>query len=383
MEQYIAKTFQGLEEVLAEELKNLGAKKISILKRAVSFECDQLTLYKANMLLRTALHILHPIAVDRIRNADGLYNLAKSVNWQRWFKKEQTYAVKAIVNNNESFNTPLFAALKTKDAIADQFRQITGERPNVDKDNPDVVVHVHIFGQQCTLSIDSSGQSLHRRGYRMGGHPAPLNEVLAAGMVLLSGWDRESPLVDFMCGSGTIVTEAALIAANKAPNLRRKVFGFHFWKNFNNEVFEQAKTELKEAEKEWNNWIYGSDIDNRAVKEARHNIEAAAVDDIVRISISDFKDRPVPPAPGMVIINPPYGERLKASDVEQLYKEIGDVLKQKFKGYQAWMISSNPDAVKKIGLKASERLVLYNGALECRFLKFELYEGSKNKKVED
>lgn len=379
MEQYIAKTFQGLEEVLAEELKNLGAQNIIKLKRAVSFDADQLTMYKANMALRTALHILHPIAVEKVNNADNLYSLVKSINWLRWFRKEQTYAVRAIVNNNDAFNTPLFAALKTKDAIADLFRQLTGERPNIDKDNPDVEIYVHISGQQCTISVDSSGPSLHRRGYRSGGHAAPLNEVLAAGMVLLSGWDKQSPLVDFMCGSGTILAEAALIAANKAPNLRRKVFGFHYWKNFSPELFLQARSELMEAEIEWENRIYGSDIDGRAIREARQNIEAAGIDDIVRISQGDFREKEAAPSPGTVIINPPYGERLKPEDVEALYKEIGDALKQKYKGYNAWILSSNPDAVKRIGLRAAERLVLFNGALECRFLKYELYEGSKIK----
>ena len=379
MEQYIAKTFQGLEEVLAEELKNLGAQNIIKLKRAVSFDADQLTMYKANMALRTALHLLHPIAVEKVNNADNLYSLVKSINWLRWFRKEQTYAVRAIVNNNDAFNTPLFAALKTKDAIADLFRQLTGERPNIDKDNPDVEIYVHISGQQCTISVDSSGPSLHRRGYRSGGHAAPLNEVLAAGMVLLSGWDKQSPLVDFMCGSGTILAEAALIAANKAPNLRRKVFGFHYWKNFSPELFLQARSELMEAEIEWENWIYGSDIDGRAIREARQNIEAAGIDDIVRISQGDFREKEAPTTPGTVIINPPYGERLKPEDVEALYKEIGDALKQKYKGYNAWILSSNPDAVKRIGLRAAERLVLFNGALECRFLKYELYEGSKIK----
>jgi putative N6-adenine-specific DNA methylase len=379
MEQYIAKTFQGLEEVLAEELKNLGAQNIIKLKRAVSFDADLLTLYKANMASRTALHILHPIAVEKVKNADALYSLVKTINWQRWFRKEQTYAVRAIVNNNEAFNTPLFVALKTKDAIADHFRQLTGERPNIDKENPDIEIHVHLSGQQCTISVDSSGPSLHRRGYRSGGHAAPLNEVLAAGMVLLSGWDKQSPLVDFMCGSGTIITEAALIAANKAPNLRRKVFGFHSWKNFNPELFLQARTELMEAEIEWENWIYGSDIDGRAIREARQNIEAAGIDDIVRISQADFREKEAPSTPGTVIINPPYGERLKPEDVEALYKEIGDALKQKYKGFNAWILSSNPDAVKRIGLRAAERLVLFNAALECRFLKYELYEGSKIK----
>ena len=376
MENYIAKTFQGLEAVLAEELNALKVQNIQILKRAVSFDCDRATLYRANMCLRTALHILHPVAVEKIRNQNDLYNFVRSINWQRWFKLENTYAVRAVVNNSEAFNTPIIVALKTKDAIADQFRQIYGERPNVDKVNPDVEVHVHIHGMQCTISIDSSGHSLHRRGYRTLGHAAPLNEVLAAGMVLLSGWDKSSSFVDFMCGSGTIVTEAAMIAANKAPNLRRKKFGFHYWKNFDEQLFNKVSEELIEAELECDHWIYGSDIDPKAIRIARENVELAGVDDIVRLSVSDFEERPILPGPGIVIINPPYGERIKPADIELMYKNIGDALKKKFIGYNAWILSSNPDAVKKIGLKAAQKLVLFNAALECRFLKYELYQGS-------
>ena len=339
MDNYIAKTFQGLEPVLAEELRGLGALNVQELKRAVSFDADKALLYKANMALRTALHILLPLAIEKVRNQDELYQAVRSINWNRWFNVNQTYAVRAIVNNSEAFNTPIIVALKTKDAIADQFRQIKGERPSVDKDNPDIEIHIHIFGTQCTISIDSSGSSLHRRGYRTGGHPAPLNEVLAAGMVLLSGWDKNSPLVDFMCGSGTILTEAALIAANKAPNLRRKKFSFHYWKNFDEELFNKASGELIEAETEFDNWIYGSDIEAKSIKEARQNILAAGVDDMVRISQADFRERTAPKEPGTVIINPPYGERIKPADLELMYKEIGDCLKQKYSGYNAWILS--------------------------------------------
>jgi putative N6-adenine-specific DNA methylase len=383
MDNYIAKTFQGLEPVLAEELRGLGALNVQELKRAVSFDADKALLYKANMALRTALHILLPLAIEKVRNQDELYQAVRSINWNRWFNVNQTYAVRAIVNNSEAFNTPIIVALKTKDAIADQFRQIKGERPSVDKDNPDIEIHIHIFGTQCTISIDSSGSSLHRRGYRTGGHPAPLNEVLAAGMVLLSGWDKNSPLVDFMCGSGTILTEAALIAANKAPNLRRKKFSFHYWKNFDEELFNKASSELIEAETEFDNWIYGSDIEAKSIKEARQNILAAGVDDMVRISQADFRERTAPKEPGTVIINPPYGERIKPADLELMYKEIGDCLKQKYSGYNAWILSSNPDGIKKIGLKAAQRLVLFNAALECRFLKYELYSGTQQPKKED
>lgn len=382
MENYIAKTFLGLEGVLAEELKALGAQNIQPLNRAVSFDSDLATLYRANMALRSGLRIMYPLGVEKIRNQDQLYAFAKKINWLRWFTNEQTFAVYAVVNNAPAFTNNLFVALKVKDAIADQFRQVTGLRPSIDKDRPDVGVHVHIFGDQCTISIDCSGDSLHRRSYRTGGHAAPLNEVLAAGMVLLSGWDQTSPFVDFMCGSGTIVTEAALLACKKAPNLNRKTFGFHHWKSFDATLFETVRQELLDAEIEWEHWIYGSDIENRAIKEARENITNAGVDDVVRLSVADFKDRPVPSGgAGTIIINPPYGERLKPDELNLLYKRIGDTLKQNYSGYTAWILSSNAEATKCVGLKATKRLVLYNGSLECRYLKYELYKGRKEEEA--
>lgn len=374
---YIAKTFFGLEAILEEELKAIGAENIEKLNRAVSFEADELTLFKANMGLRTALRIIHPLAVETVRNQDDLYNLVRELNWMRWFSNDETYAVRARVNKTEAFNTPLFVALKTKDAIADQFRHFTGERPNIDKDRPDVEVHVHIFKERCTISIDSSGESLHRRGYRRGGHMAPVNEVLAAGLVMLSDWDKQSPLVDFMCGSGTIATEAALAAINRAPNLHRKRFGFMNWKNYDKLAYSEARMQLMAAERPFEHKIYASDSSRNAVKEAMLNTTAAEVKDLIDISNYDFRDRPVPEGNGTIIINPPYGERMRPEAIERLYKNIGDVLKQNFAGYTAWLLSSNRDAVKRVGLRPSRRLVLYNGALECRFMKYELYEGRK------
>jgi putative N6-adenine-specific DNA methylase len=374
---YIAKTFFGLEEVLAEELKAIGAENIEKINRAVSFEADELTLFKANMGLRTALRILHPLAVEKVRDQDDLYALAREINWMRWFTNDQTYAVRARVAKAPAFKTPLFVALKTKDAIADQFRHFTGARPNIDKENPDIEIHVHIFKERCTISIDSSGESLHRRGYRKGGHAAPLNEVLAAGMVALSGWDMQSPLVDFMCGSGTILTEAALAALNRGPNVDRKRFGFMNWKNFDRVNYSEARMQLMAEERSFEHKIYGSDTNRRAIKEAIENARNAELTDYLDISNYDFRDYPVPEGEGTVIINPPYGERLRPEAIERLYKSIGDVLKQNYAGYTAWMISSNMDAVKKVGLRPSKRIVLYNGALECRFLKYEMYKGRK------
>ncbi len=381
MENYIAKTFHGLESVLARELNELGATEVQELNRAVSFRADLSLLYRANMALRTALRIMYPLAVEKVRNQDMLYQLAHQINWQRWFTPNNTFAVYAVVNKNPAFTNTQFVALKVKDAIVDQFRRLKGERPSVSKERPDVEVHVHIYEEQCTISIDCSGAALFKRGYRSGGHPAPLNEVMSAGLVLLSGWDQNSPFVDFMCGSGTIVTEAALLACRKAPNVHRSTFGFHHWKNFDAQIFEEQRQALLDQEIEWEHWVYGSDIEPRAIAEARKNAVNAGVDDVLRLSLIDFRDRPVPAGQGTIVINPPYGERLQPDELNLLYKRIGDTFKQNFAGYTAWILSSNSDAAKAVGLRASKRLVLFNGPLECRFLRYDLYAGKAEEKT--
>jgi len=377
MNEYIAKTFQGLEGVLEQELIDLGASNTRKLTRAVSFHGDLELLYKVNLNVRTALRILQPIGTDTARNQKELYNFAHSINWLRWFSEDQTIAINARVIKNPEFNNSAFVALKVKDAIVDQFRRLKGSRPSVDKRDPDIIIDVHLFKDQCTISIDSSGESLHRRGYRDSGHRAPLNEVLAAGMVLLSGWDINTPLIDPFCGSGTILTEAALYAHNVAPNIQRQSFGFCEWKNFDRKLWDKVWLEAKAGERDYDGVLIGSDISKKVVQFAREQVTAAGVDECVRITARAFVDRSVPEGPGTVITNPPYGDRMNFVDIEELYKSIGDRLKSHYNGYNAWIISSVENFNRFIGLRPSKKIVLFNGGLECRFMKFEMYRGSR------
>ena len=377
--EYLAKTFQGLEAVLEQELIQLGAKRTKKLSRAVSFEGDTALLYKANLNLRTALRILHPIAVDNARNQKQLYDLAHSVNWLRWFTVDQTFSVTARSFKNPEFNNSTFVALKVKDAICDQFRRLRGSRPSVDKVNPDIQIDVHIFRDKCTISVDSTGESLHRRGYRDSGHRAPLNEVLAAGMVLLSGWDINTPLIDPFCGSGTILTEAAMYAHNVAPNIQRESFGFCEWKNFDKELWEKTWEEAKDSEREFDGRLIGSDISKKIIMHARQQVQEAGVDECIHLTAKSFEDRFVPEGPGTVITNPPYGDRMDFFDVEEMYKAFGDKLKTDYSGYNAWVISSIEKFNRFIGLSPSKKIQLFNGGLDCRFMKFEMYRGTKRK----
>ncbi len=378
MNEYIAKTFHGLETVLEKELIALGATNTKVLKRAVAFEGDQALLYKANLHLRTALRILHPLATEQVRNQNQLYAFANSINWLRWFTTEETFAVSANVFQAEEFNNSAFVALKVKDAIVDQFRKFKGSRPSIDKENPAIRIDVHLYKEKCTISIDSSGESLHRRGYRTPGHRAPLNEVLAAGMILLSGWDLDTPLIDPFCGSGTILVEAGLYAHNIAPNIHRKFFGFAYWKNFDAKLWDKIWLEARANERDFDGVIIGSDISKKIISFAREHVTNAGVDECIRLSAKPFDDRTVPQGKGGTLItNPPYGERMNFVDVEELYGQIGDKLKSDYQGYTAWIISSLEKFNRYIGLRPSQKMVLFNGGLECRFLKYELYKGSK------
>jgi putative N6-adenine-specific DNA methylase len=377
MNTYIAKTFLGLENVLEEELKQLGVSTTKKLSRAVSFEADIDLLYKANLHLRTALRILHPVAVDRAGNQKQLYDLAHAINWLRWFNEDQTFSIQARVFKSPEFNNSTFVALKVKDAICDQFRRLRGSRPSVDKVNPDIQIDVHIFKDNCTISIDSSGASLHRRGYRDSGHRAPMNEVLAAGMVLLSGWDINTPLVDPFCGSGTILTEAALYAHNIAPNIQREHFGFSHWKNFDKNLFDKIWLEAKTGQREYDGKIIGSDISKKIIMHARQQVTQAGVDECIRLSAKSFDERSVPEGPGTVLTNPPYGDRLNFFDVEEMYNAFGDKLKTDYAGYNAWIISSIEKFNRFIGLSPSKKIQLFNGGLDCRLMKFEMYRGTK------
>ncbi len=376
----IATTLFGLEEVLAKELVELGASEVTPLRRAVEFSGDKSVMYRANLLCRTAIRILKPIKTFRTSDEDELYKRIGSINWARFMEVDQTLAVDAVVSSSKMTDSR-FIALKAKDAIVDQFRDRTGKRPSVSRDNPDISINLHLRKDLMTVSLNSSGEPLHRRGYRTDAGEAPINEVLAAGMVLASEWDGTSPFVDPMCGSGTIVIEAAMIAAKMAPGLKRKKFGFENFKDFAAGQYEKTRSEAAGLQKDSLPFeILGSDINKADLEIARANAERAGVDKLVRLETKDVSDQVPPSDPGVAILNPPYGERMKPEDINALYTMIGDNLKQKYEGYDAWILTSNVKAAKHIGLRASRKISLYNGALECRFLKYAMYRGSKKTK---
>lgn len=379
MERYTAKTFLGLEGVLEEELKQLGAQNTKCLSRAVAFEGEIDLLYRANFQLRTALRILHPLEKSQVTNQNQLYNFAHRLNWLRWFTPEQSFAVQAKVIKAPNFNNSTFVALKVKDAIVDQFRRLKGARPSVDKQDPDVLIDVYLYKDQCTISIDSSGMSLHRRGYRDKGHRAPLNEVLAAGMIQLSGWDKKSPFVDPFCGTGTLVTEAALLAKNIAPNIKREEYGFKHWKNFDKKLWDKVWLEARANERRAEGSIIGADISKKIIGFTRKQVAAAGVGNDIQLYATPFRAFDFPSQPGTMISNPPYGERMQQEDVEELYGRIGDRLKAHAPGYQAWLISSVKNFNRFIGLRPSKKIPLYNGGLECQYMCFDLYRGTKRK----
>ncbi len=378
-QKYVAKTLFGLEDVLAEELAGLGADKISVSKRAVYFEGDEELLYLANLSLRTCLRILKPIKIFKAANPEILYKNVVKYNWHELISPDDTLVIDSVVNS-EFFKHSKYAALKVKDAIVDEIRKAKGKRPNIDIENPTYRINVHIEKNNCTISLDSSGESLHKRGYRIMSEKAPLNEVLAAGMIQLSGWDGNSNFIDLMCGSGTLVIEAALFANNIAPNLNRKHFGFMNWSSFDENVFKKVKQKLFTEQKKFNKKIIANDISKSAIKSAQANAEKAEVNKFISFNNDDFVNFQYDLEPGIVITNPPYGERLKHIDIIQFYKKIGDTLKKQFTGFDVWILSANKEALKQIGLRTSRKLMLYNGALECKFHKYEMYKGSKKTK---
>jgi len=377
-----AKTLFGLEDVLVEELRRIDAKDIVKLNRAVSFKGNKKTMYRANLELRTALRIYKPIHKFRVRNENELYKRTREFDWEGFLNKNTTIAIDSTVNST-NFNHENYVALKVKDAIVDKIRAKFGARPNVDTDNPDYRLHVHISREDCTLSLDSSGNSLHKRGYRISQIHAPMNEVLAAGLIMLSGWDAQSNFVDPMCGSGTLIMEAATFAYNIAPNFLIKHFGFMNWADMDIELWNEIKEEANNRERDFGYKIFGLDESPKAIKITKENIKNSGLDWKVLIKLRKFekiREDDIEGNSGVVIINPPYGERLREDDIINLYSKIGDSLKQVFTGFNAWVISSNKEAMKHIGLKASRRLTLFNGSLECKFHKFEIYEGTRKKK---
>jgi putative N6-adenine-specific DNA methylase len=374
---FLAKTFFGLEDILAAELKAIGASEIQVLKRAVSFRGDLKLLYRANLELRSALRILQFLGTFEARDPDALYRGVKAFNWLSRLKPEGTFAIDSVVNS-PFFRHSKYATFRTKDAIADQFIERKGKRPSIDLERPDLRLNLHIRETKVTLSFDSSGDSLHKRGYRLSKTEAPLNEALAAGLILQTGWQGDTPFIDPMCGSGTFLIEAAMIAKRQAPQKYREWFGFMTWPDFDEKLWEEVKAEAQAQERDAPAPILGSDFSNRALTAARQNLQRARLERIVRLRLKNFSALGAPPPPpGVLVTNPPYGERIGGNEVAKTYRLIGDQLKQHYAGYEAWVFSSNRDALKRVGLRPSGRLPFFNGALECRFVKFEMYEGSK------
>ena len=375
----IAKTLYGLEKVLSEELIELGAENVQAVNRAVLFEGDKYLLYKSNYCLRTAMSVLVPIAEFRIRLSDDLYNNSLRVNWKEYLDPEHTFSVVPVINS-PVFRHTGYAGLRLKDAIADWFRAKSGKRPSVDTADPDVVFNLHISNELVTISLDSSVVPLYKRGYRKEQGPAPINEILAAGIIKLSGWKGDIKLLDPMCGSGTIAIEAGLIACGIPPGKFRQFYGFQRWRDYDEELLKRVKAESENKINVPPVKVFASDISEEAVSMTRSNAVSAGLSDIISASKSDFRDLKASDNKGVIIMNPPYGQRIKSIDNDILYSLIGSTLKHNFPGYEAWIISSDKESLKHIGLKPARKTQLFNGSLECLLVKYELYQGSKKSK---
>ncbi|MBQ3717436.1 MAG: N-6 DNA methylase [Paludibacteraceae bacterium] len=387
----LAKTFKGLEEVLAQELIELGANDVQIERRAVSFMGDQALLYRANLCLRTALRVLVPIKTVSLRSPkrkivkpeDELYEAVKAIEWSRYMSADTTFAIDTTVYS-ETFRNSRFVTYRVKDAIADYWQEKAGRRPNVKISEPDLYINVHIANEQLTVSLDSSGESLHKRGYRVATTEAPINEALAAGMLLMAGWKGQADFYDPMCGSGTLLIEAALIARNIAPGLFRQSFAFEKWKDFDADLWSDIYND-DSRERPFEHRIYGSDASFYAIRQAEKNIKAAGVQhdvELKQIRMEEIKtsnlQSQISNASPLVMLNPPYGERLKSNkEMEDLYSSIGTALKHQFAGATAWIISSNEAAMKCIGLKPSKKYRLLNGELDCQFNRYDLFQGKR------
>jgi putative N6-adenine-specific DNA methylase len=381
----IAKTIFGLEEVLATELLKLGARDIEKLNRAVSFTGDKGMIYKTNLCLRTALRILVPVTQFEMRDEQSLYEGIKNIAWEDYMDVNDTLAVDCVLNT-VLFKHTQYISQKTKDAIVDRFREKQGKRPNVDLDKPTLRINIHVYDTTCSVSFDSSGESLHKRGYREQTNIAPINEVLAAGLILLSGWDGKSNFIDPMCGTGTILIEAAMFAAKIPPGYYRPDYGFMRWKKylgFDEMLWKTIYDANINRIVQHTPPILGGEISHHVARKAKENLKIARVDDMISIREGDILDFDAPPGKGTVIINPPYGERMDKDDLTVLYKTIGDAFKKRFTGYDCWIITSNMEALKFVGLRASRKIIVYNGPLECRFVKYEMYQGTKKHKMTD
>lgn len=374
----VAKTLYGLEGVLAEELKDIGALNIQIANRAVLFNGNKELLYGVNYNSRCALSVLVSVADFRIRSKEDLYKGASKTDWSSIMDNESTFSIVPVVNS-KLFDHSGYPALVVKDAIADYFRKKTGIRPSVDSTSPSILINLHISNDKVNLSLDSSVVPLFKRGYRVEQGIAPLNEVLAAGILKLSGWDVSSSLKDPMCGSGTIPVEAGLIACRIPPGKFRNFFGFSKWKDYDEELFDKVKKSSDDKIIELPVRITASDISEQAVKQATINIAKAGLSDKITVVVSDFKDVKSVDNNGFLVFNPPYGERIKPDETGTLYSMIGSTLKHNFAGYKAWIITPGKEFLRNIGLKPKAKYILFNGAIECTLAAYEMYEGSKKR----
>jgi len=373
--QLIAKTFAGLEDVLAKEIKKIGGKNVRRGKRAVFYEGNLEMVYKSNYHLRTAIRILKEIERFQFKNVDQFYLKCKNIDWTKYFGLDLHFRIDSVVVNSRDFKNSMYASLKVKDAIADHFRERFGKRPDVETAEPDIIINVHIFENSCTLSIDSSGESLHKRGYRVKQGEAPLSEVLAAGMIFLAGWYGNSDFMDPMCGSGTLAIEAAMIAYNIPPAKFRKEFAFQKWNDYDQLLWDRI-TE-PQPPREFRHSIYAADIDGGNLLNAQTNARRALVFNKIKFQKSNFRDLQSEFKNGTIVTNPPYGERLIEADLNGLYEMIGERLKHQYAGSEAWILSAALESMKYIGLKPATKLDLMNGALKCKFNKYELFRGKR------
>lgn len=375
MEYFVAKTFAGLENELFRELCDLGAKNCCKHSRAVSFEGDLEMMYRANYYCRTALRILWRKKVFKFSSNNQFYEQIFNFDPEEYLSADGTLAVHATIADS-IFKTPLFASVLAKDAICDRFRDRCGRRPSVDKEDPDVQFHLHIYRDEAQLFLDSSGESLHKRGYKVRNHPAPLNEVVAAALIMKSGWNADCDLIDPMCGSATILIEAAMKALNIPAGFYRREYGFYRWKNFDRKLWAAVRNEA-DIKDDVDINFYGSDIDSDYLNIARTNVRQARLQDFIVLERQKMQVSYPERTPSFVITNPPYGERLSVEDISTLYKEIGDTLKKRYANCKAFIISSDTDALKHIGLKPSKKWPVMNGALNCQFMAYELFSGDR------
>ncbi len=369
----VAKTFQGLEETLAQELLQLGAQNVEIGHRMVSFEGDLEMMYKANLCCRTALRILKPIAKFTAEDPDELYDRVRDIDWNRFIGPDKTFSIDATVNGSR-FTHSKYAAYRVKDGIADYFVDKYGKRPSVRLEMADRMLNVHIFENRVTISLDSSGEPLSKRGYKVENTEAPINEVLAAGIILMTGWRGDVDFMDPMCGSGTFLTEAALIAANINPGIYRKGFAFERWDDFDADLFESLYNDDSQ-ERDVTCRITGSDKDPQAVAIANANIKNARLDNIISVECLPMSEVQPMTDKGVLVTNPPYGRRLRPGDMDSLWSRIGSDLKANFSGWHAWIIGMTDEQFAEIGFKPSVKIPLHNGALECSLREYVIFSG--------